>query len=127
MRKFWLCLLYSLCGFTIVFSLFWMSLPKLRFPGQDSSPQSSAISSSQEPSLAAQAVPELSAQSYLLQDMGGRVAVYRCTADGTAGDLLTVTGIYTNLLPENDAVRIKRGVVVPSELELNILLEDLGG
>ena len=48
----------------------------------------------------------------------------------TAGQpdvLVTVTGIYTNLLPENDAVRIKRGVTVYSERELDLLLEDLGG
>lgn len=82
--------------------------------------------SSAEESLAAQAVPELSAQGYLLQDKGGRVAVYRCSADGTAGALLTVTGIYTNLLPENDALRIKQGIRVHSELELDQLLEDLG-
>ena len=81
---------------------------------------------SAEESLAAQAVPELSAQGYLLQDKGGRVAVYRCSADGTAGALLTVTGIYTNLLPENDALRIKQGIRVHSELELDQLLEDLG-
>ena len=31
------------------------------------------------------------------------------------------------LLPENDAVRIKRGVTVYSERELDLLLEDLGG
>ena len=30
MRKLWLCLFYALCVFTIVFSLFWMALP--RFP-----------------------------------------------------------------------------------------------
>ena len=47
-------------------------------------------------------------------------------ADGTAGALLTVTGIYTNLLPENDALRIKQGIRVHSELELDQLLEDLG-
>ena len=35
-------------------------------------------------------------------------------------------GIYTNLLPENDALRIKRGVTVYSERELDLLLEDLG-
>ena len=45
---------------------------------------------------------------------------------GTAGALLTVTGIYTNLLPENDALRIKQGIRVHSELELDQLLEDLG-
>ena len=123
MRKVWLCIFYALCIFTIVFSLFWMALPRLTLPSPAGSetPPSSA-----EESLAAQAVPELSAQGYLLQDQGGRVAVYRCDADGTAGALLTVTGIYTNLLPENDALRIKQGIRVHSELELDQLLEDLG-
>ena len=54
------------------------------------------------------------------------MAVYPCRADGTPGTLIRVTGIYTNLLPENDAVRIKRGVTVYSERELDLLLEDLG-
>lgn len=97
MRKLYTCLFYGLCVFTIAFSLFWMALPRLTLPSPAGSetPPSSA-----EESLAAQALPELSAQGYLLQDKGGRVAVYRCDADGTAGALLTVTGIYTNLLPE---------------------------
>ena len=77
--------------------------------------------------LAAQALPELAAQSYRLCDKGGRVAVYRCGTDGQPEVLITITGIYTNLLPENDAVRIKRGVTVYSERELDLLLEDLGG
>ena len=123
MRKLCTCLFYGLCVFTIAFSLFWMALPRLTLPSPAGSetPPSSA-----EESLAAQALPELSAQGYLLQDKGGRVAVYRCDADGTAGALLTVTGIYTNLLPENDALRIKQGIRVHSELELDQLLEDLG-
>lgn len=123
MRKLYTCLFYGLCVFTIAFSLFWMALPRLTLPSPAGSetPPSSA-----EESLAAQAVPELSALGYLLQDKGGRVAVYRCDADGTAGALLTVTGIYTNLLPENDALRIKQGIRVHSELELDQLLEDLG-
>ena len=123
MRKLYTCLFYGLCVFTIAFSLFWMALPRLTLPSPAGSetPPSSA-----EESLAAQAVPELSAQGYLLQDKGGRVAVYRCDADGTAGALLTATGIYTNLLPENDALRIKQGIRVHSELELDQLLEDLG-
>ena len=53
-------------------------------------------------------------------------AVYTCRADGTPGTLIRVTGIYTNLLPENDALRIKRGLVVNSPRELDLLLEDLG-
>ena len=123
MRKLYTCLFYGLCVFTIAFSLFWMALPRLTLPSPAGSetPPSSA-----EESRAAQALPELSAQGYLLQDKGGRVAVYRCDADGTAGALLTVTGIYTNLLPENDALRIKQGIRVHSELELDQLLEDLG-
>lgn len=123
MRKLYTCLFYGLCVFTIAFSLFWMALPRLTLP---SPARSETPPSSAEESLAAQAVPELSAQGYLLQDKGGRVAVYRCDADGTAGALLTVTGIYTNLLPENDALRIKQGIRVHSELELDQLLEDLG-
>ena len=72
------------------------------------------------------ALPELAAQSYRLCDKGGRVAVYRCGTDGQPEVLITITGIYTNLLPENDALRIKRGVTVYSERELDLLLEDLG-
>ena len=49
-----------------------------------------------------------------------------CRTDGQPEVLITITGIYTNLLPENDALRIKRGVTVYSERELDLLLEDLG-
>ena len=118
-------LLYTLVLFAgiIVFSLFWMALPKLSLPVPD--PGSEAPPSSAA-DLAAQAMPELAAQSYRLCDKGGRVAVYRCGTNGQPDVLVTVTGIYTNLLPENDAVRIKRGVTVYSERELDLLLEDLG-
>ena len=88
-------------------------------PGSEAPPSSAA-------DLAAQALPELAAQSYRLCDKGGRVAVYRCGTDGQPEVLITITGIYTNLLPENDALRIKRGVTVYSERELDLLLEDLG-
>mgnify|MGYP000238310969 FL=1 len=108
MRKLCTCLFYGLCVFTIVFSLFWMALPKLSLPVPD--PGSEAPPSSAA-DLAAQAMPELAAQSYRLCDKGGRVAVYRCGTNGQPDVLVTVTGIYTNLLPENDAVRIKRGKV----------------
>ena len=36
MRKLWLCLFYALCVFTIVFSLFWMALPRLPLGRADS-------------------------------------------------------------------------------------------
>ena len=131
MRKLCVCLFYGLCVFTIVFSLFWMALPKLRLPvpdpGSEVPPSSAADLAAQAlPELAAQALPELAAQSYRLCDKGGRVAVYRCGTDGQPEVLITITGIYTNLLPENDALRIKRGVTVYSERELDLLLEDLG-
>ena len=49
MRKVWLCVFYAVCIFTIVFSLFWMALPKLPFPA-DSGTETPAS----EPGLAAQ-------------------------------------------------------------------------
>ena len=123
MRKIYTCLFYGLCVFTIVFSLFWMALPKLNLPAPDTGTETPPSS---VPNLAAQAVPQLESQSYFLCDKGGRVAVYRCSTDGSANTLLMVTSIYTNLLPETDALRIKRGVTVYSERELDLLLEDLG-
>ncbi len=123
MRKLSVCLFYGLCVFTIVFSLFWMALPRLQLP---ESPAGSEAAPSSPLRLAAQAVPQADAARYCLQDTGGRVAVYTCRTDGTPGTLIRVTGIYTNLLPENDALRIKRGLVVNSARELDLLLEDLG-
>ena len=43
------------------------------------------------------------------------------------GALQQLTGIYVNLLPENDVLRIRRGIRVHSLPELQALLEDLGG
>lgn len=123
MRKLCTCLFYGLCVFTIVFSLFWMALPKLHLPEPD---VGSEMPPSSAADLAAQGLPELEAQSYRLCDRGGRVAVYRCGTDGQPDTLVTLTGIYTNLLPENDALRIKNGITVYSERELDLLLEDLG-
>ena len=114
MRKLSVCLFYGLCVFTIVFSLFWMALPKLPL---SQSPAGSETDPASPLSLAAQAVPQTNTARYCLQD---------CRADGTPGTLIRVTGIYTNLLPENDALRIKRGLVVNSPRELDLLLEDLG-
>ena len=110
MRKLSVCLFYGLCVFTIVFSLFWMALPKLPL---SQSPAGSETDPASPLSLAAQAVPQTDTARYCLQD-------------STPGPLIRVTGIYTNLLPENDALRIKRGLVVNSPRELDLLLEDLG-
>ena len=140
MRKLSVCLFYGLCVFTIVFSLFWMALPKLPL---SQSPAGSETDPASPLSLAAQAVPQTNTARYCLAPPGPaslplarlglacynmvwRVAVYTCRADGTPGTLIRVTGIYTNLLPENDALRIKRGLVVNSPRELDLLLEDLG-
>lgn len=123
MRKLWSCLFYGLCLFTIVFSLYWMSLPRLELR----SPPASETPPSSGQELAAQAVPSLVPQSYYLCDSSGQVAVYACGTDGQPGALLRLTGIYVNLLPENDALRIKQGLTVYSERELDLLLEDLGG
>ena len=59
--------------------------------------------------------------------VGGHLAVYTCKPDGTPDALQEVTDIYVNLLPENDALRIKRGFTVTGDRALDRLLEDLGG
>ena len=123
MRKIALCLFYGLCVFTIVFSLFWMALPRLPLPSgsaEEAPPDPASVS------LAAQAAPSAAAQYYLC-DTGGRVAVYTCSADGSPDALQQLTGIYVNLLPENDVLRIRRGITVHSLQELQAILEDLGG
>ena len=109
--------------FTIAFSLFWMALPRLPLPEapvDETPPISGSVSS-----LVQAAAP--TAAGYYLCDTGGRVAVYACNADGTPGALQQLTGIYVNLLPENDVLRIRRGIRVHSLPELQALLEDLGG
>ena len=54
MRKLSVCLFYGLCVFTIVFSLFWMALPKLPL---SQSPAGSETDPASPLSLAAQAAP----------------------------------------------------------------------
>lgn len=126
MRRLWYCLFYALCSFAIVFSLYWMALPLAKAPQAE--PPSSG---SELPSTQAQAgisgVPIPESEKYYLCDEGGRVAVYRCSSDGTPGEKLETTDIYVNLLPEMDALRLKRGMTVSSRQELDTLLEDLGG
>ncbi len=124
MRKLWLCLFYALCVFTIVFSLFWMALPRLS-PGRADSAEEAPVPSL--PSISVQAAPEAGSTTYYLCDEGGRVVVWQCDADGTPAQRVLRTSIYVNLLPEGDALRVKQGLRLPSETELRQLLEDLGG
>ena len=121
MRKVWLCIFYALCIFTIVFSLFWMALPRLNalYPAPQDEADSVPLS------LAAQALPERTALYYLC-DEGGRVVVYTCSDNGLPDKRLLRTGIYVNLLPEADALRLKQGLYVTGETALRALLEDLG-
>ena len=114
MRKVVLCLFYALCAFAIAFSLFWMALPRLALPS--------------EPNLAAQTLPDTGQPTqYLLRDEGGMVAVYTCGPDGSPTRLARQTDIYVNLLPENDALRVKHGMTVTGDAALQEVLEDLGG
>ena len=93
MRKLWLCLFYALCVFTIVFSLFWMALPRLP-PGRADSAEETPVPSL--PSISVQAVPETGSTTYYLCDEGGRVVVWQCDADGTPVQRVLRTGIYVN-------------------------------
>ena len=129
MRKLWYYLFYSLCAFTIAFSFYWMAT----VPPRSSAPVQPASSASSNPALRAgnslSGVPQEEAgqeEGYYLCDEGGRLAVYRCTADGVPRQRLELTDIYVNLLPEQDAVRFKAGYLVWSRQELETLLEDLG-
>ena len=115
--------LHFLCAvhFTIVFSLFWMALPSLPFPA-DSGEETPAS----EPGLAAQGSAGQSGTDFYLCDEGGRVVVYTCSDNGLPDKRLLRTGIYVNLLPEADALRLKQGLYVTGETALRALLEDLG-
>ena len=103
MRKLWLCLFYALCVFTIVFSLFWMALPRLPLGRADSAEETPVPSL---PSISVQAVPETGSTTYYLCDEGGRVVVWQCDADGTPVQRVLRTGIYVNLLPEGVDIEI---------------------
>lgn len=127
MRKLWYSVFYSLCAFTIAFSLYWMAT----VPPPSASSGRLASSGSSQPTLRAgtslAGIPqEEEEEGYYLCDEGGRLAVYRCTADGTPRQRLELTDIYVNLLPEQDALRFKAGYLVWSRQELETLLEDLG-
>lgn len=119
MRKVGLCLFYGLCAFTIVFSLYWISLPKPLSPAP-------AQPLPDQPSQQAQATSEPAEGGYCLLDEGGQVAVYACDAQGRPTRRLALTGIYTNLLPETDALRLKQGLRLPTAAAVEQLLEDLG-
>ena len=54
-------------------------------------------------------------------------AVYTCGPDGSPTRLARQTDIYVNLLPENDALRVKQGMTVTGDAALQEVLEDLGG
>ena len=51
---------------------------------------------------------------------------YTCSDNGLPDKRLLRTGIYVNLLPEADALRLKQGLYVTGETALRALLEDLG-
>ena len=122
MRKLWSCLFYALCVFTVAFSLYWMSLPRLtpRAGQREEAPASSVRGSASVPQS------DTGPAQFYLCDEGGRVAVYRCGADGAPLRREILTTIYVNLLPEGDALRIKHGLTVQGEQALDRLLEDLG-
>ena len=117
MRKLWYFLFYGVCAFTIAFSLYWMAAVPPRTGRQGPASSRDAASGSS---------PSLRAGAAVSGVEGGRLSVYRCDAGGVPRQLLERTDIYTNLLPEADALRYKSGYYVWSLQELETLLEDLG-
>lgn len=61
---------------------------------------------------------------WILADEGGRLAQY---AYGQPDEPVRVWAVYTALLPETDAERLRRGITVYSDEELRRLVEDFGG
>lgn len=94
-----------------MFSLFWVALPRLPLGRADSAEETPVPSL---PSISVQAVPETGSTTYYLCDEGGRVVVWQCDADGTPVQRVLRTGIYVNLLPEGDALRVKQGCASPA-------------
>ncbi len=112
---------YALCVFTIVFSLFWMALPKLPLPCRLRNRNARLRAR-----VSVQAAPGRAARDFYLCDEGGRVVVYTCTENGLPDKRLLRTGIYVNLLPEADAIRLKQGFTSRGDRPA-AQLEDLGG
>ena len=119
---------YALCAFAIAFSLFWMALPRLALPsapGADSAAETPVPSG---PSLAAQTLPDTGQPTSSPTRGRGRYGkVHTCGPDGSPTRLARQTDIYVNLLPENHALRVKRGMTVTGDAALQEVLEDLGG
>ena len=61
---------------------------------------------------------------WLLTDDGGRLAQYEY---GQTDAPVRIWPVYTALLPEADAERLRRGITVYSDEELRRLVEDFGG
>mgnify|MGYP004492632333 CR=1 FL=1 len=59
--------------------------------------------------------------SYIIKDFNGNIAVFEDNSDTP----FKVTEVCTNTLPKLDQERLKEGIVVNSQVELNTLLEDL--
>lgn len=68
--------------------------------------------------------PETAAPLYVLADEGGWLAVYG--PDGPRGNPVRIYEIHTRLLPEPDQQRLRRGMPVYTEQELQQRLEDYG-
>ena len=61
---------------------------------------------------------------WILADESGRLAQYEY---GQPDEPVRVWAVYTALLPEADAQRLRRGIPVYSDEELRRLVEDFGG
>lgn len=62
-------------------------------------------------------------QHYLLKEKDGIVAVYKINRDGSQ-ILKEETGVAIEYLTENDKAKLKKGIYVDGEEELNTILED---
>ena len=122
MRKVWLCIFYAAVHF------YHRVQPVLDGPAQSPLPCRLRRQRRRPPSRVwpRRARAGQSGTDFYLCDEGGRVVVYTCSDNGLPDKRLLRTGIYVNLLPEADALRLKQGLYVTGETALRALLEDLG-
>ena len=110
MKQFFFALFAALCVFSVAAGIWLLCAPPAR--------------AQEAPASGTAASPASDGPVYYLRDDGGRVAVY-ASPDSTTP--LQVYEIYVNLLPENDALRLKSGIAVTGTAALERLLADLGG
>jgi len=63
-------------------------------------------------------------EHYSLKDINGYIGIYKLDKNDNEAELVKVTNISTEYLPETDLIKMKNGIKVYTDKELNKMLED---